>query len=153
MTKLRSSGLLAMVPCERRFRKTLSRQGKPVLMSYLYPLMPGYVFCGMRNENAFPWLRIRSMRHIWGVVSFDEEGWPAKLSDKDIDTIRQMAKDVKQATGGSLKEGDQIRITSGPFASIEGLAKAIGRDKVVISVHLFGAERDLTVPVGNVEKV
>ena len=37
--------------------------------------------------------------------------------------------------------------------SIEGLAKAIGRDKIVISVHLFGAERDLTVPVGNVEKV
>ena len=150
--KLREGGLLAMVPTERRYRRTRSKQGKPVLLPYVYPLMPGYVFAGSHEKSKFPWLRVRSMRDVWGVVSFHENGWPAELSDRDIDMIRQMAKDTKP-TGGSLKAGDQTRITSGPFANIEGLAKAIGRDKVVVSVHLFGAERDLTVAVGNVEKV
>ena len=148
--KLREAGYLSMLPCERRYRKTRSKQGKPVLMPYLYPLMPGYVFAGF--TGTVPWAKIKATRHIWGVVSFEEDGSPTRLTDRDIDKIRTMAKDAKPS-GGSLKEGDRTRITSGPFASLEGLAVALGRSKVTVSLVLFGAEREIDVPVGNVEKV
>lgn len=148
--QLRKLGLLAMVPTERRYRRVRGKNNRPEMVAYSHPIMPGYVFAG--RSGPMPWAAVGAVKNCWGYISFSEHGIPATLSDHDIQIIQHMMANVK-ASGGSLRVGEQVKITKGAFANLEGLAKAIGRDRVTISAHVFGAERDLVVAVGNVEKV
>lgn len=147
---LRKLGLLALVPTERRYRRMRGKNNRPEMIAYAHPIFSGYVFVG--KAGPMPWAAIAKVRHCWGYVSFSEDGSPATLSDHDIQVIQHMTATVR-ASGGSLRIGEAIKIVAGAFANIEGVATAIGREKVKISVHVFGSERELVVPVGNVEKV
>ena len=145
---MQALGLLAMVPSEKRWRKSRGKDNRPVMVAYAHPIISSYVFVG--SDRPMPWRAIKETDFTRGWVSFSRDGTPAKLSDRDIDMIRRM---VGRSNGGAgLQVGDAARLTDGPYQNLEAIVRAIGRDKVTISVQFFGSERELSVTVDKLEK-
>jgi transcriptional antiterminator RfaH len=93
---------------------------------------PGYMFINVDIEeigiSTFQW-----MPHAIGLVSFDSE--PAFVPEHLIYAVRKRVDEIA-AVGGELfdglKPGDEVKISSGPFAGYEALfdARLPGSERV-----------------------
>ncbi|CAN0017602.1 unnamed protein product [Chrysoparadoxa australica] len=109
------------------------------------PLFPGFVFVKMDETNRFQILNSP------GAVQFlYHAGKYAQLSRRDVDMIN-IALDNKQdleVSEGGLKEGQEVKITSGPFKGFD--AKLIhhnGKGKLVLEVAAIA--QGVIVEIGN----
>jgi hypothetical protein len=85
----RELGLAACVPSVQKFRKGIGKGNKPVLIPYLVPLLPSYVFAG--SGGIFPLHAIKSRDFVSGFVRFGQPG-PATLSVAEVDRMRRLAR-------------------------------------------------------------
>ncbi len=137
--ELEALGLMTLVPYEVTYRRAMGKGNRPVTIEKNIPLLPSYVFVG--SNDVVPWYDVRSLRDVRGRVAFD--GAPARLRDVEIARIRALATAERRENAGrkSLKLGDRVSITDGPFRSFEGLVQAIGVGDVTVSVEMFGSFR------------
>jgi transcriptional antiterminator RfaH len=114
------------------------------------PLFPGYVFIHLNRVND-NWHAIRSTRGVNHIVRFNE--YPLPVRDEIIEGIRaRLAGPERQVP--YLQPGQQVRITEGAFAQLEGIFVASdGDERVVLLLNILQTEQRLSFPVGSVSKV
>ena len=126
---LKAKGFEAYVPIVKTMRQWSDRKKMVEL-----PLMNGYVFLKIApNENE-------KVRQIKGVVNFvRSEGKIAVIQDFEIERLKQLVEFGYQLEVSTIdkkyKEGDRIKISSGPLKGIEGFVVE-DRDNKQIEVLL-----------------
>jgi transcription antitermination factor NusG len=110
------------------------------------PMFPGYVFLHHPIDKP-SYVEIAKTR---GLVRVLGERWDrlAAVPDDEIDAIRRVvSSDVPVFPHPYLREGDSVRITSGPLAGVEGLLVSTKPQKglFVVSVELL--QRSVAVEV------
>lgn len=90
-----------------------------------------------------------------GLVQFDGE--PAPIPDYFIDELRKRIAAVEAAGGlnlDGLRKGDQVKITSGPFAGYDALfdMRLTGEERVQVLLHWLGREVKVKVDMNAIEK-
>ncbi len=101
------------LPLQKKMRKWSDRM-KMVEM----PLIPSYVFVRTAKSDVF---RIRQVQGVVEVVSFG--GKVAVIPDQQITNLRLLVDhdmEIFVHNIESIKKGSRVRITEGPFKSMEG---------------------------------
>ena len=110
------------------------------------PMFPGYVF--LRHPIDKPsYVEIAKTR---GLVRVLGERWDrlTAVPDDEIDAIRRVvASDVPVFPHPYLREGDSVRITSGPLAGVEGLLVSTKPQKGLLVVSVDLLHRSVAVEV------
>jgi transcription antitermination factor NusG len=97
------------------------------------PLFPGYVFVKMIITD-----RIRVLAHPGVIRLVGFNGNAAALPDGEIERLRSSLAVWKAEPYPFLTAGKQVRIKSGPFASLEGrIIRRKGRMRLIISLELI----------------
>ena len=106
------------------------------------PLFPSYVFCRMNPAQG---LEVLTTPGITSFVDFGDG--PATIPEQEIDLVKRLLNaDGRIVMWPGLKEGDPVRITSGPLRDIEGMLIQAEREfRVVVSLKMLN--RSLAVAV------
>jgi transcription antitermination factor NusG len=98
------------------------------------PLFPGYLFCRFDFGHRLPILMSPGVVHIVGGGSI-----PEPVPEAEIATVRTIVESqLKAEPWPFLEIGQQVRITAGPLAGVEGiLVSAKGRSRLVVSITLL----------------
>mgnify|MGYP001948556284 CR=1 FL=1 len=108
------------------------------------PLFSGYIFVGF-DPAAGHWRTINSTNGITRLVSFGKEPAPVPL---DIVSQLMLRCDAsgKLLPPKLLKPGDQVRLTSGPFADFVGTIETIAPERRVwVLMEVMGGETRVAV--------
>jgi transcriptional antiterminator RfaH len=141
---LQSKGLevflpqLILPPAQKRHRR-------------LVPLFPSYLFVRIdvsSGENAYV---------VWSpgvkyLVSFN--GVPASIDDEVIDFLKDRADSGGRIrASSSLKRGQSVRVTGGPFEGLEALIEnpPDGKGRVKLLLNLLNRQVQAEVPIRFVE--
>jgi transcriptional antiterminator RfaH len=125
---LQGQGIETYLPTVRR---RIRRRDRPDRIVYF----PGYLFARLDFQvvprSSITWMP--GVRHI--VRSGDQ---PTIVADEIVALIRRRLKDVEEVGYGKLKQGDRVRITSGPLRDLEAVfdqpLSAADRVRVLLSV-------------------
>jgi transcription elongation factor/antiterminator RfaH len=108
---LEEKGIETYLPTVRR---KIQRRDRPERVIYF----PCYLFArvdfGTTPRSSIAWMP--GMRRI---VSFGEH--PAVVDDELIFLVRRRLGDIEEVAYGNLKQGDMVRITSGPLRDLEAI--------------------------------
>ncbi len=128
-------------------------------------LFPGYVFVQMDlgdnpEEPGEAWEVVRNTPGVTGVVGVTERGKyrPVPLTPDEVERILQAAGVAGEKEGPkpevTFKEGDVVRVVSGPFADFTGVVSEIHpeRNKVKVLVSIFGRETPVELDFSQVVK-
>jgi transcription antitermination factor NusG len=118
------------------------RQWKDRKKHLSLPLFPGYVFFRGGPERR---VQILSMPGVHSIVSI--AGKPAPIPAIEIDAIRRAVEShLEVEPHPFLRDGDRVRIQSGPLAGIEGiLVRRKSAYRLILSAELL--ERSIAVEV------
>lgn len=108
------------------------------------PLFPGYIFVQI-DTAAGNWRTINSTHGITRLVSFGKEPAPVPL---DIVSQLMLRGDAtgKLLPPERLKPGDQVCLTSGPFADFVGRIEAIAPERRVwVLMEIMGGQTRVAV--------
>ena len=128
------------------FKKKVCRQRRKVITEL--PIFPGYVIAKL---NAYD--RVTMMKTNLIVATI-------KVNDEKL-LIRQLHNVIRVSRTGAavrkmelLKEGDRIRVKTGPFAGVEGfVVRDEGKINIVINVEMLGQAISVTLSPNDCEKV
>jgi transcriptional antiterminator NusG len=123
-------------------------------------LIPGYVFIHMKlyDENGTilnkPWYFVRETTGVIGFVGGER---PSALKESEIEEIRAR---VEAATGKEtpkvkFEEGEEVKITDGPFLNLSGRIDEIDPDRgrLKVSVSIFGRLTPVELEYWQVERM
>jgi transcription termination/antitermination protein NusG len=123
-------------------------------------LIPGYVFIQMKlyGEDGKvlnkPWYFVRETTGVIGFVGGER---PSALKDSEIEDIRSR---VEAASGKEMpkvqfEEGEEVKITDGPFLNLTGRIDEIDpeRGKLKVSVSIFGRFTPVELEYWQVERM
>lgn len=124
-------------------------------------VFPGYVLIRM-NLDDDTWYVIRNTPGVTGFVGADSK--PNPLSRKEVENIlgsgdtgekTQVAAAVKSHPRLDFEVGQQVRVTTGPFADFNGAISDIDIDKntLKVLVDIFGRETPVELEFGQVAKL
>lgn len=110
------------------------------------PLFPGYAFVRIPLHERLKVLRIPSVVSLVGA-----NGRPIALRESEVASLRHaLSKGTRAEPHPFLTEGRRVRITSGPFAGLQGVLKRRkGQAGIVVSLELI--QRSVLVEVGAAE--
>lgn len=122
--------------------ETRTRAGK--FVPRLHPLFPGYVFVGGEVESG-AWRAINSTYGVTRLVSFGSE--PAFVPAELVSELMlRCDRDGVFSPLHRLNLGDQVKITTGPFADFVATVEEIESDKRVwVLVELLGRTTRVSV--------
>jgi transcriptional antiterminator NusG len=111
-------------------------------------LFPGYIFVqadlGEEGELNEAWEAIRSTPGVTGFVGTATR--PIPLAPHEVEHILQISGLARQKSPPkpkvAFKEGDSVRVISGPFAEFSGVVSEINfeRNRVKVLVSIFGRD-------------
>ena len=127
-TLLRGQGIETYLPTvQRRIR----RRDRPDRVVYF----PCYLFARLDFEIV-PRSSIAWMPGVRRIISSGDQ--PTVVADEIVELIRCRLKDVEEVGYGRLKQGDRVRITSGPLRDLEAVfdqpLSATDRIRVLLDV-------------------
>jgi transcriptional antiterminator NusG len=125
--------------------RTWSRR-KGVRAPIALPMFPGYVFL-RHSIDKRSYIEIAKAR---GLVRVLGERWdrPTPVPDDEIGAIRRVvAADVPVFPHPYLREGQQVRITAGPLAGLDGLLISTKLQKGLFVVSVALLQRSVAVEV------
>ncbi len=127
---LREQGIETYLPTVRR---KVRRRDRPDRVVYF----PCYVFA-LLDFAVTPRSSIAWMPGIRRIVSFGEQ--PAIVADEIVGFIRQRLEDCEIVGYARLKQGDRVRITSGPLRDLEAVFERplSAADRVRILLNVVG---------------
>ena len=136
---LKQQGFPTFLPMQEG---TQNRKGR--FVSTLRPMFPGYVFVSFDVAGGL-WRKIHSTYGITRLVSFGKE--PAAVP---LDIVSQLMlrcdTDGKLLPPKMLKSGDQVRLTSGPFADFVVTIENIAPDRrVCVLMDIMGGQTRVAV--------
>jgi transcription antitermination factor NusG len=110
------------------------RQRSDRVVENTVPLFPGYLFCRFNTKNMTP---VLSCPGVVSVVGFARQ--PAAIPDTQIEAVQALLQSgLPVESVGLLQEGQQVRITRGALAGLQGtLLKKKTAWKFVVSVDLL----------------
>jgi transcription antitermination factor NusG len=97
------------------------------------PLFSGYLFCRLNVSHRMP---ILTTSGVDSIVGFGGE--PCSINDREVAAIRRAVEASSLTPWPYLREGETVRIQSGPLTGLEGFVlRAEGKDRLILSVHLL----------------
>lgn len=139
-----------LVPVEkvvdiRNGRKTISER-----KSY-----PGYVLVEMEMTDD-SWYLVKSTPRVSGFIG-GTANKPMPISQREAEIILQQVQtgSEKPKPKVEFEVGQQIRVNEGPFADFNGVVDEVNyeRNKLRVSVQIFGRETPVELEFGQVEKI
>ena len=116
---------------------------------------PGYVLVEMEMTDD-SWHLVQSTPRVNGFVG-GSGNRPIPISQKDADAILQQAKTgvEKPKPKVEFEAGQQVRVNEGPFADFNGIVDEVNyeRNRLRVSVQIFGRETPVELEFGQVEKI
>ncbi|EJM3943966.1 transcription termination/antitermination protein NusG [Campylobacter upsaliensis] len=116
-------------------------------------LYSGYVFANLNLDTEL-WHRIQSLPKVGRFIG--ESKNPTPLSEKDINLILEKAYNKAAPRPKiSFEEGENVRITEGPFANFTGIVEEYDmvRGLLKLNVSIFGRSTPVEILYSQVEKV
>ena len=142
---LREAGAETYLPTvERR----LKRRDRPDRVVYF----PCYLFARLDLEVT-PLSSITWMPGMRRVICAGEE--PVAVADDLIDLIRKRLKGTKHTSHGNLKQGDAVRITSGPLRDLEAVFEQLlsAAHRVCILLDVMGRMTAVEIDHTQIKKI
>ncbi|AKE52359.1 transcription/translation regulatory transformer protein RfaH [Kangiella geojedonensis] len=115
-------------------------------------MFPGYLFVELLETGEY-WSKIRSTRGVRDFVRFG--GVPAKVSQQLLEQLKVIDHDlVTIAVDSTPKEGDRVRVTTGPFKDLEGIFKMPdGEQRSIVLLNMLDKLTVLEVSNDEFEKI
>lgn len=128
-------------------------------------MFPGYVFVQMDIEDEHSpgelgesWEVVRGTPGVTGFVGTTTR--PVPLSPEEVQRllasvgVAAKAAEVAPRVKVSVKEGDMVRVTSGPFADFSGVVSEVNvpQAKVKVLVSIFGRETPVELDFSQVSR-
>ena len=123
-------------------------------------LIPGYVFIHMRlfdedgNILNKPWYFVRETTGVIGFVGGER---PSALKESEIEDIREQVEATtgKETPKVQFEEGEEVKITDGPFLNLTGHIDEIDPDRgrLKVSVSIFGRFTPVELEYWQVERM
>ena len=117
-------------------------------------LFPGYVLVEMIMTDE-AWFVVRNTPGVTGFIGSSGKGAkPTPLQPYEVDKILNNMGMSRLEVSTDLKEGEVVKITSGPFAGMEGKVAEVNLDtqQLVVLLDLFGQETDVELEISHIEK-
>ena len=100
------------------------------------PLFPRYLFIHLgQGPSAQSWTPIRSTKGVSRLITFGNA--PAKVDDTLIQLLRMQESVVQIEPKRLFESGERVRITTTPFADIEGIYQMTDADQRVMVLIEF----------------
>jgi transcriptional antiterminator NusG len=115
--------------------------------------LPGYMIVEMELDNETSHL-VRATAKIAGFVGGSK--MPLPISRAEAERMMQLSKGVKKTVVTmEYIEGENIRVTDGPFANFQGTIEEVKSDKkkLRVLVSIFGRSTPVELDFGQVEKI
>ena len=117
-------------------------------------LFPGYVLVEMIMTDE-AWFVVRNTPGVTGFIGSSGKGAkPTPLQPYEVDKILNNMGMSRLEVSTDLKKGQIVKITSGPFAGMEGKISEVNLEtnQLVVLLDLFGQETDVEVEISQIEK-
>ena len=118
---------------------------------------PGYVLVEMEMTDE-SWHLVKSTPRVSGFIG-GTANRPLPISQREVDAIMTQVAgsgaEKKPKPRVEFEVGQQVRVNEGPFADFNGLVDAVDyeRNKLRVSVQIFGRETPVELDFGQVEKL
>jgi transcriptional antiterminator NusG len=113
---------------------------------------PGYIMVNMKLDEH-SWDMVRNTPGVAGFVSAGTK--PVPLPQQEAEAILRRMDEAPTDVKMTFKEGDSIRVTSGPFIDFIGKVEQLNlsKGKVIVLLSLFGRETPVELDLLGVEKI
>ena len=115
-------------------------------------ILPGYVLVQMKMSDQ-SWNIVRNTPGVTGFVGSGSK--PVPLQEEEVSQIlKQMTAEAPKVKV-SLRQGQSVRVTDGPFLDFVGIVDEISpqKGKVKVLLSLFGHETPVELDILQVEKL
>lgn len=116
---------------------------------------PGYVLVEM-EMNDETWHLVKSTPKVSGFIGGTATR-PAPISQKEVEALLQQIQvgGEKPRPKVLFEIGEQVRVNEGPFADFNGSVEEVNyeRNKLRVSVQIFGRDTPVELDFGQVEKL
>jgi transcriptional antiterminator NusG len=121
-------------------------------------VFPGYLLVRMALDDD-SWYVVRNTPGVTGFVGNGAR--PTPLSRKEVENILgtgetvEVGSEKKARPRLDFEVGEQVRVTTGPFADFNGVISDIdvARSKLTVLVNIFGRETPVELELGQVAKL
>jgi transcriptional antiterminator NusG len=121
-------------------------------------LFPGYLYVRMALDDD-SWYVVRNTPGVTGFVGNGAR--PTPLSRKEVEGVlgtgetEEVGIEKKARPRLDFEVGEQVRVTTGPFADFNGVISDIdvARSKLTVLVNIFGRETPVELELGQVAKL
>ena len=117
-------------------------------------MFPGYILVEMIMTDE-AWFVVRNTPGVTGFIGSSGKGAkPTPLQPYEVDKILNSMGMSRLEVSTDLKEGEIVKITSGPFAGMEGKISEVNLEtnQLIVLLDLFGQETDVEVEMSQIEK-
>ncbi len=117
-------------------------------------LFPGYVLVEMVMTDE-AWFVVRNTPGVTGFIGSSGKGAkPTALQPYEVDKILNSMGMSRLEVSSDLKEGEIVKITSGPFSGMEGKVSSLDLEnqQIIVLVDLFGQETEVEASISQIEK-
>lgn len=145
--RLREKGIDVFLPMIERIRQWKDR--KKVVS---FPLFPGYIFVNIPDDYD----SLLSILKTPGVVRFlTLQGKSASIPEEQISSLKKLLENMEQIDPHPyISEGQQVRITSGPLAGVEGtLMEKLNHNFLILSIDLIKQGAAVKIDAFDIEPV
>jgi transcriptional antiterminator NusG len=113
---------------------------------------PGYIMVNMTLDEQ-SWDIVRNTPGVAGFVSAGTK--PVPLPQQEAEAILHRMEEAPTDVKMTFKEGDSVRVTSGPFIDFIGKVEqvSLSKGKVIVLLSLFGRETPVEIDLLGVEKI
>ncbi|WP_165010999.1 transcription termination/antitermination protein NusG [Neisseria yangbaofengii] len=116
---------------------------------------PGYVLVEMEMTDE-SWHLVKSTPRVSGFIG-GTANRPLPISQREADVIMQQVRSgvEKPKPKVEFEVGQAVRVNAGPFADFNGVVDEVNyeRNKLRVSVQIFGRETPVELEFGQVEKI
>ncbi|WP_416191747.1 transcription termination/antitermination protein NusG [Neisseria sp. CCUG12390] len=116
---------------------------------------PGYVLVEMEMTDE-SWHLVKSTPRVSGFIG-GTANRPLPISQREADVIMQQVRSgiEKPKPKVEFEVGQSVRVNEGPFADFNGVVDEVNyeRNKLRVSVQIFGRETPVELEFGQVEKI
>lgn len=116
---------------------------------------PGYVLVEMEMTDD-SWHLVKSTPRVSGFIG-GTANRPMPITQREVDAILQQVRIgvEKPKPRVEFEVGQEVRVNEGPFADFNGVVDEVNyeRNKLRVSVQIFGRETPVELEFGQVEKV
>ncbi len=113
--------------------------------------LPGYILVRMDLDDEL-WHLVKNTAKITGFVGAGAK--PTPIADEDVQRMMGQARSEKPKPKISFEEGENVRVTSGPFSNFSGTVAEVRPEKeqVQVLVAVFGRATPVWLNFEHVEK-